>query len=109
TRTSAGAGRVVAGVGPAGRGGPRRTADAAIERGVAVMAVPGSVRSPSAAGTNELLAAGAAPARDATDVLVALGLATAGHGRPPAVTSPEPAPTDGDAAAGLPARGWGPA
>jgi DNA processing protein len=41
------------------------------------MAVPGSVRSPAAAGTNQLLAEGCAPVRDATDVLVALGLSVA--------------------------------
>ena len=41
---------------------------------IPVMAVPGSVRSPPSAGTNRLLADGCAPVRDATDVLVALGL-----------------------------------
>jgi predicted Rossmann fold nucleotide-binding protein DprA/Smf involved in DNA uptake len=38
------------------------------------MAVPGSVRVRSAEGTNDLLADGAPPVRDAGDVLVALGL-----------------------------------
>ena len=42
------------------------------------MAVPGSVRNPAAAGTNLLLSEGCAPACCTEDVLVALGLATAG-------------------------------
>jgi DNA processing protein len=39
-----------------------------------VLAVPGPVSSASSAGCNDLLADGAAPVRDAGDVLVALGL-----------------------------------
>ena len=54
------------------------TVEEAIRRGVAVMAVPGSVRNPAAAGTNLLLSEGCAPACCTEDVLVALGLATAG-------------------------------
>ena len=50
----------------AGRCSPsRRPSTAAID----VMAVPGSVRSPAAAGTNQLLADGCHPVRDADDVL----------------------------------------
>jgi predicted Rossmann fold nucleotide-binding protein DprA/Smf involved in DNA uptake len=45
------------------------------------MAVPGSVRSPAAAGTNQLLADGCHPVRDVDDVLVALGLGSARRGR----------------------------
>ncbi len=59
------------------KGGSMHTVREADDRGVQVMAVPGSVRSPSAAGTNQLLAEGCAPVRDATDVLVALGLSVA--------------------------------
>ena len=59
------------------RGGSRYTVDAADERGRTVMAVPGSVRSPASAYTNALLADGCPPVRDATDVLVALGLSSA--------------------------------
>lgn len=55
-------------------GGSLSTVRAAVERGVAVMAVPGSVRSPSSAGTNRLLADGVAPVTGATDVLTALAL-----------------------------------
>jgi DNA processing protein len=56
------------------RGGSLITALAAAERGVEVMAVPGSPRSRAALGTNQLLRDGAAPVTDAGDVLVALGL-----------------------------------
>ena len=56
------------------RGGSRHTVDAAEARGRQVLAVPGSVRSPASRFTNELLADGCHPARDVTDVLVALGL-----------------------------------
>ena len=58
------------------RGGSLITAQAAIERSVDVMAVPGSVRNRAAAGTNQLLRDGAAPVTGADDVLVALGLDT---------------------------------
>jgi DNA processing protein len=42
-----------------------------------VMAVPGSVRNPAAAGTNRLISEGAAPACDPADVLTALSLTPA--------------------------------
>jgi len=58
-------------------GGALLTADAALDRGRTVMAVPGPVRSAASKGSNDLLVAGgsASVARDATDVLVALGMA----------------------------------
>ncbi len=59
-------------------GGSMHTVEEAIRREVTVMAVPGSVRNPAAAGTNLLLSEGCAPACSTEDVLVALGLATAG-------------------------------
>jgi DNA processing protein len=55
-------------------GGSLSTVRAAIDRGLTVMAVPGSVRSPSSVGTNRLLADGIAPVTDTADVLVALAL-----------------------------------
>jgi DNA processing protein len=90
------------------RGGSRYTVEAAAERSRTVMAVPGSVRNPASAYTNALLADGCPPARDATDVLVALGLSgatvTAAHA---AATDPRPPP--GPAEAGvLDALGWEP-
>lgn len=60
------------------RGGSLHTVRAAISRGVSVGAVPGSVRSPASSGTNDLLADGCFVVRDATDVMVAVGLARAG-------------------------------
>jgi DNA processing protein len=59
-------------------GGSLITAVDAAERGVPVLAVPGSPRNPAAAGTNKLLVDGATPATCVDDVLVALGLH---HGR----------------------------
>lgn len=59
-------------------GGSLHTVRAAARRGVPVGAVPGSVRSPASAGTNDLLADGCFVVRDATDVAVALGLARPG-------------------------------
>lgn len=86
-------------------GGSLHTVEAALERGRAVMAVPGSVRSPASAGTNALLAAGSPPARDATDVLVALGLDAEvwRRGRPSIPELP-----DGDAGRVLEAIGFEP-
>ncbi len=59
-------------------GGSMHTVEEALKRDVTVMAVPGSVRNPAAAGTNFLLSEGCAPACSTEDVLVALGLATEG-------------------------------
>jgi len=59
-------------------GGSLHTVRAAARRGIAVGAVPGSVRSSASAGTNDLLADGCFVVRDVTDVRVALGLARAG-------------------------------
>ena len=56
------------------RGGSLITARAAIERGVTVMAVPGSIRNDAAGGTNKLLVDGATPVTCVDDVLVGLGL-----------------------------------
>jgi DNA processing protein len=84
------------------RGGSMHTVESALERGRTVMAVPGSVRSPASAGTNALLAAGSPPARDATDVLVALGLDAEVWERA------SPAVPDGDAGRVVEAVGWEP-
>ncbi len=54
-------------------GGSMLTVAAAADRGVDVLAVPGSVTSPSSMGTNQLLHEGVAPVRHAGDVLAALG------------------------------------
>lgn len=54
-------------------GGALGTAVEAARRGRTVLAVPGPVTAPSSAGTNQLLFDGCGPARDAGDVLLALG------------------------------------
>jgi DNA processing protein len=86
------------------RGGSMHTVDAALERDRVVLAVPGPVRSPASAGTNGLLAAGCPPCRDASDVLVALGLTPR-----PAEDVAAPTPSDPESARVLDALGWEPA
>jgi DNA processing protein len=56
------------------RGGSLHTVDEADRRGIDVFVVPGSVRNPAAAGTNELLAEGRPPVCSVDDLLVALDL-----------------------------------
>jgi DNA processing protein len=56
------------------RGGARITAERAMEYGRPVLAMPGSRRNPAAEGTNALIADGAHPLLDPSDVLLALGL-----------------------------------
>ncbi len=87
-------------------GGALRTVDEALRRDRTVMAVPGPVRSPASAGTNQLLADGpqTTVARDATDVLVALGLA-AGSRRTTVERRVRPRPGDQSV---LDAMGWQP-
>ncbi|MDQ6697433.1 MAG: DNA-processing protein DprA [Actinomycetota bacterium] len=88
-------------------GGSMHTADEALARGVTLLAVPGSVRSPASAGTNALLAAGATVVCDLDDVLVAVGLGGIRCPPPPSPQrSEEPAgPLTG---AVLDALGWEP-
>lgn len=56
------------------KGGSLITADAALERGVPLLAVPGSPANRAAAGTNALLRDGAVPVTEAADVLTLLQL-----------------------------------
>ena len=70
-------------------GGARITAQYALEYGRPVMAVPGSRRNRAAAGTNALIADGAHPLVDWSDVVIALGLSGATR---PAVAGARPAP-----------------
>jgi DNA processing protein len=74
---------VVVVVESAARGGSLVTARLALDLGRSVVAVPGSVRSPSCRGSNLLLRDGAAPVLDAGDVLDLLGLARAAAGAVP--------------------------
>lgn len=55
-------------------GGSLSTVREAAQRGITVMAVPGSVHARASAGTNQLLCDGAPPVTGCDDVLVALGL-----------------------------------
>jgi DNA processing protein len=74
------------------RGGARITAQFALDYGRSVLAVPGSRRNPAAEGTNALIADGAHPLVEWSDVLVALGLSE-GRGRvarAPARPTPSP-------------------
>lgn len=56
------------------RGGSRITAERALDYGRPVFAIPGSRRNPAAAGCNALLADGAHPLLDPSDILLALGM-----------------------------------
>jgi DNA processing protein len=73
-RILAGLSEVVVVVESRERGGSLITARAAADRGIDVMAVPGSPRSRASMGTNQLLVDGVAPVTSVDDVLVALGL-----------------------------------
>jgi DNA processing protein len=85
-------------------GGALGTAVEAARRGVPVLAVPGPVTAASSDGTNQLLFDGCSPARDADDVLLALG-------REPArirKAAERRARPEGDAATVLAEAPWGP-
>ncbi len=75
-------------------GGSLHTVDAGISRGTTVLAVPGSVRSPSSEGSNALIFDGCGVARDAADVLAALSLEVKG-GLPGSLRHPQGSRTKG--------------
>lgn len=102
--------RVVVVVESHAAGGSLSTVRSAAERGITVMAVPGSVRSPSSAGTNRLLADGVAPATDAQDILVALSLegVAVPPAPPEAMAAPAAVEVEGQAAKVLDAVDWTP-
>ena len=85
------------------RGGARITADRALEYGRPVLAMPGSRRNPAAAGTNALIADGAHPLLEPSDVLLAIGLTPGSRRVVP------PPPRGSDAARVLGACGGEPA
>jgi DNA processing protein len=84
--------------------GTRHTVDAAITRGVPVMAVPGPIGSPASEGSNQLLREGCAPACELADVLTALGLERCGEA---SFVDPRRPPASGDDAI-LAAVDWAP-
>ncbi|MCU1429213.1 MAG: protecting protein DprA [Actinomycetia bacterium] len=63
------------------KGGARHTADAALDYGRPVLAIPGSRRNAAAAGCNQLISDGAGPLLEPSDVLVALELAAGGRAK----------------------------
>jgi DNA processing protein len=79
-------------------GGSMHTVSAALDRGIPVGAVPGSIRSPTSEGTNKLLSEGCFPVCDVTDILVALSLSGAPLPPTPSSTpstTPMSSPTSG--------------
>jgi DNA processing protein len=64
-------------------GGSMYTAVAALDRGIPVGAVPGSIRSSTSAGTNRLLAEGGIPICEVGDIVMALGLRGVSVAAPP--------------------------
>lgn len=86
-------------------GGALHTVTEAERRQVPILAVPGSVLNAASAGTNQLLFDGAGVARDAADVLLALGLPSA---PPPAQGAAPGGRDDGRRATLLSALGAGP-
>ena len=87
-------------------GGSMHTVDAGDTRSRPILAVPGPIVSPASAGTNRLIADGCTPVLETGDVLVALGLATAGRRQPAADTRATPV---GEEATVLDALGFAPA
>lgn len=59
------------------RSGSLNTANHALEQGRTVMAIPGNITSELSGGTNNLIKAGATPVTQLSDILDAMGLATA--------------------------------
>ena len=72
------------------RGGARITAEYGVQFGRPVFAVPGSRRNASAEGTNALVADGAYPLVDWSDVVLALGLTPGSRRAAPTRPSPSP-------------------
>lgn len=75
-------------------GGSLYTVDAALDREVPVLAVPGPVGSPASEGTNLLLGEGALVCQGADDVLTLLGLSAAAANRGRVDPRPPPAGVD---------------
>lgn len=90
-------------------GGSMHTVRESLERGVAVLAVPGPIDSEVSAGTNELIRDGAHPLLDVGDVFGALGAALVTSARTPPVSAPDDRPAVGRTASKvLETLGWRP-
>jgi len=70
------------------RSGTLSTARFALEQGKEVLVVPGNITSPTSAGTNNLIKAGATPVTHVNDMLRALGLADQAEKAAPQSSSP---------------------
>jgi DNA processing protein len=106
-RVIAGLSRLVVVVESHRAGGSMHTVDAAIRRGVEVVAVPGPVRSPASEGTNGLLFDGCGPVRNADDVLTLLGLSPTPAASPAGPGGTDDGALDTVAARLLDAIAWG--
>ncbi|HXQ59258.1 MAG TPA: DNA-processing protein DprA [Acidimicrobiales bacterium] len=84
------------------KGGSLNTVKRAVDRGVAVAAVPGSVRSSASTGCNALLVDGATPVRDVQDVIAAVELAITGRSGIVPPHAPTRAQTRGEASTAAP-------
>ena len=69
------------------RSGTLSTARHALDQGREVWAIPGNITSPTSAGTNNLIKAGATPVTSATDIFYSLGLSAS---QPSRATSDNP-------------------
>jgi len=78
-RIIAGLSRVTVIIEAGDRSGALITADFALEQGREVLAVPGSILSPTCIGSNDLLKQGATPVTCAEDVFVALGVTSTNY------------------------------
>jgi DNA processing protein len=76
------------------QGGSKHTVDAALERGILVGAVPGSIRSQTSEGPNAMIADGALPVCGSADVLLALSMAGAPVGSTPRRRTSAKTPAD---------------
>jgi len=75
-RLIAGLARAVVVIEAAAQSGAISTADAGLEQGRAILAVPGPITSPTSVGCNKLIQQGAHPALCAADILEAAGLSS---------------------------------
>ncbi len=73
-------------------GGTRSTVDHALTYGRSVWAQPGSIRNPAAEGCNRMMAEGAQPLLDPSELIESLGLASVRRGRPDRGPAPPGAP-----------------
>jgi DNA processing protein len=89
-RLIAGLARAVVVIEAAVQSGAFSTADAGLEQGRAILAVPGPITSPTSVGCNKLIQQGAHPALCAADILEAMGLGSGVADTALALATPAP-------------------